>query len=249
MHVQNLVWYLHPRASDGVVAFDVGPWSLHAALIGSILVSTSVPATEALFLVGGIPVRFTVVFPSLFYLMFENRMLTRLMLAFVSSSTCQLLFPFFYHLDDLKHPTILSTGKDPSSDVDGLGAQLIRLISSILRGSESNRQDLVTSSGFGVLAYIFEEVSKEHLNMKLLAALDELVATLSVESLSLTRDAYLRLFFNFRVWSRAPYTLQKTFVITCVKHIQARAAVRSLLCFAPPVPHVLPRSLTLFHVN
>jgi hypothetical protein len=127
----------------------------------------------------------------------------------------------------MKNSTVLPTGKDPSADIDGLSSQLIRLIAAILRCSESNRQDILSSNGFGILSYIFEEVSKEHVNLKLLIALDELFSALAVESLSLTSDMYTRLFFNFRVWSRVPFALQKNFIVTCIKHVQSRTSVRN----------------------
>lgn len=150
----NLVWMYHPQATERDIVFDIGPWSLHAAKIGDLICASNLTVQDALFSAGGLA----------------------------------LLFPLFYHLEELvpTFPAIsgesslsaaeIAQQKHQFQECQNLCSKLFELFGEILLSSETHRQDMMRSNGLGLLGFILEEISREHLDFQFLVTLDQLLS-------------------------------------------------------------------------
>ncbi|GES99838.1 neurobeachin-like protein 1 isoform X2 [Rhizophagus clarus] len=135
----------------------------------------------------------------------------------------EILFPMIMRFDDLGSVNLQAPleSQDDFFDSEGPCKSFFSLLSSLLQNNQRSQKHVIKSRGIKVISLLLQQVGPRHFSISAFKSMIALASTLSLNE-ELSREVFLNLVFEFRLWMYASIEIQKYCIDSLKNFVDAR---------------------------
>jgi len=129
--------------------------------------------------------------------------------AFYCAGGLRILYPIFFHIDDLYK----SPPKSEQKKELNLAFHLLSLIHHLFKNFPSNQQAAIDSSDVEVLSYLLDHNQTQYLDEQIFQLVIQIISSIQPDYQQLSDEFLTNILFNFQLWTKTSYSIQRAFLL------------------------------------